>query len=218
MKNIICIFAKPPLPGRTKSRLAASVGNIEAAELSEIMLQCLIRESENSIADEVILWGSPESCVDDFNRIDFGKATFEVQNGNDLGARMGNCFQNYLNLAKSNVIIIGSDCISHNSELLSSAFVMLPGNEIIIQPATDGGYVLIGQSKYNSDMFEKIIWGTDIVFKTTIDLLNKNSCKYKILPEAFDVDTLDDLKVLFKFASANSIKEILNWFQKYSLP
>lgn len=215
MKNIICIFAKPPLPGKTKSRLAKSFSNESAAELSQIMLQSLIKQSLKSCANQVVLWGSPDSSLEQFKSIDFQSIKFENQFGSDLGERMANCFKKYLSNEKNNIILIGSDCISHTADLLNIAFDTLTKHDLIIQPACDGGYVLIGQRIFNGDIFENIPWGDDTVFSLTVDKLLSNKINYKTLPKAFDVDTKEDLNLLYEFSQTYSNQEILKWFQKY---
>lgn len=214
MKNIICIFAKPPLPGKTKSRLAEFCGNDAAAKLSGLMLQSLINESVNSCADKVVLWGSPNCNREDFENIDLKNISFEEQIGDDLGDRMSRCFQEYLLNSNDKIILIGSDCISQTRDLLNNAFNILSNCEVIIQPAFDGGYVLIGQSKYTSEIFKGIPWGGSSVFLMTKEKLDSNKNNYEVLPQTFDVDTKDDLKQLHEFALANSNKDILSWFQK----
>lgn len=215
MKKFICIFAKPPLPGKTKSRLAKSIGDQAAAELSGIMLQSLIVEASRSGAQEIVLWGSPGSSLDDFKEIDLAGVSFEEQSGQDLGDRMANCFKSYLEFEENQIILIGSDCISHTSELFNHAFNILSNCDVIIQPAIDGGYVLIGQTKFLNEIFKDIPWGGASVFGLTLEKLSKHN--YEVLPKAFDVDTMGDLKQLNEFAKANSNKEILSWFQKHSL-
>ena len=135
--NILCIFAKPPIPGKTKKRLAVSIGSLAAAELSQIMLNYILNESRASSADQIFLYIPIDCTRSDFVEIDCRNVIVQHQIGCDLGEKMANVFKdNCLNNQK--VLLIGSDCISLTAEYIDEAFYALNTHDIVIQPATDG--------------------------------------------------------------------------------
>jgi rSAM/selenodomain-associated transferase 1 len=209
--NILCIFAKPPIAGKTKKRLAADIGDDAAADLSQIMLNLLISESKSSKADKVFLYIPLEYSIADFQTIDCRELSIRHQKGSDLGQKMSNMFQECC-VDNNKVILIGSDCITHTTNTLNEAFMILTTNQIIIQPADDGGYVLIGQSQFCTEIFDGPKWGSSLVFETTIKILNSIKRTVYILPQAFDIDVKADL---FKLRTIKN-QEIKKWLEKYS--
>ena len=91
--KIICIFAKPPIAGKTKNRLAASIGEGPAAEISKIMLNILIKECKSSNAEEIYLYIPREFSESDFIGIDIIGLKLRKQSGHELGEKMANMFK-----------------------------------------------------------------------------------------------------------------------------
>lgn len=212
--NILCIFAKPPIPGKTKRRLAESIGDLPAAELSKIMLNFLINEGRSTIADKIFLYIPTESKESDFEDVDFNDLVVKFQVGENLGQKMANMFK--ANCQNNNkVLLIGSDCISHTSENLNGAFEALSSHEMVLQPAEDGGYVLIGQKEFCSEIFNGPKWGGSTVFQDTVQILKRLNASYFLLPLAFDIDVREDLKKLPAVVEKTNNLEIKKWLQKY---
>jgi len=213
--NILCIFAKPPIPGKTKKRLAVSIGSLAAAELSQIMLNYILNESRASSADQIFLYIPIDCTRSDFVEIDCRNVIVQHQIGCDLGEKMANVFKdNCLNNQK--VLLIGSDCISLTAEYIDEAFYALNTHDIVIQPATDGGYVLIGQNKLNAKVFEGPKWGHSTVFADTIQIIKELNTSYFLLSVAFDIDVKEDLIKLHSVVEKTNNLEIKKWLQKYS--
>lgn len=204
MKNIICIFAKPPLAGKTKSRLAKAIGPTAAAELSAAMLKDIITQSTAVSNAELFIAYPPQSNPDDFSTVHIPGINYIVQCGDNLGERMANTFQYFLNQKHAdNVIIIGSDCITTSTEILKETFIQLTNIPIVIGPARDGGYVLIGQSIFTPEIFIDIDWGTSNVMQQTRTSLDSAQIKYHELSQTFDIDNHEDLIELKKFIKSN---------------
>lgn len=209
--KILCIFAKPPIPGKTKKRLAESIGDEAAANLSKIMLNILIGEGKTSIADEFFLYIPNEYSTEDFKGIDISGIKIRYQKGDSLGEKMSNMFAECCH-PNNQVVLIGSDCISITVKSLNKAFEHLQTNQVVIQPAEDGGYVLIGQSSYFEEIFNGPKWGSATVFEDTMKILGSKANSTKILPKAFDIDVKEDL---YKLHLINN-QEIKKWLEKYS--
>ena len=201
-RSYICIFAKPPIPGQTKSRLAKVIGNELAAELSAAMLYDITKQACDVNQCRVAVFYPPGFSADDYGLLaEFNLEYFE-QSGSELGQRMCNAFKFILNdLSAESCIIIGSDCISHTTDLLDQALRLLQDSDVVVQPAEDGGYTLIGQSQLVSEIFKNIHWGTDTVMQSTLDILLKLPIDYVTLDTAFDIDTAEDLAKLREHTS-----------------
>ncbi len=216
--NYICIYSKPPIPGKTKRRLAQEISDINAAGLAKSMLQDICRTMSLVSGTEVQIWHPPEYNSTNFKSIIYGNVSFFKQHGINLGERMSDTFQNLLTSKdKNKAVIIGSDCITHSAEEIENAFSTLNSTDVIIQPSEDGGYVLVGQSKWIPNIFKNIEWGTDRVMNQTIRQIEKYAINFKELPKSFDIDNARDLDKLKIFIQNNDRPNTMKWFsQKYS--
>ena len=195
MKHL-CIYAKPPIPGRAKSRLAEDIGAEAAADLAAALLKDLYRELLGMPGVEISLWHTPESQPEEFLGVVPESTTFAVQEGANLGDRMRNTCAGLLRESDNQVVIIGTDCIFHSKGSIAEAFRLLEGANVVLQPAEDGGYVLVGQSQFCGEMFDGVEWGTEKVFAQTLSKLDRSDCSYCLMPMTFDIDVQDDLSRL----------------------
>ena len=213
--NYICIFSKPPIPGRTKTRLAKAIGAEAAATLARAMLQDLcevVLQVEYAVPQ---LWYPPHTHPRDFNNAIPTPFTFHQQCGNDLGERMFQTFSQLLREdSRNRVIIIGGDCITHTAGALYMGFSDLDRYDVIVQPADDGGYVLIGQSHCCADIFKDINWGNKDVYGKTIERLRRAEISYKQLPSTFDVDCVDDLRKIRLFIEKHKRPNTSTWIKQ----
>ncbi|MGC1630842.1 MAG: TIGR04282 family arsenosugar biosynthesis glycosyltransferase, partial [Gelidibacter sp.] len=116
----------------------------------------------------------------------------KLQKGEDLGERMSNAFSELLEIGYEKVIIIGSDLLDLDAELVNTAFAQLEFNDVVIGPATDGGYYLLGLKNLYPNLFENKTWGTSSVLKDTLNDLQ--SSKIHLLKELNDIDTFEDMQ------------------------
>jgi len=215
IKNYICIFSKPPIAGKTKNRLAKDIGNELAAELSAAMLFDITGEMIKIESTSVCIFYPPDFAPADYKFLNQFDLTFFPQTGNDLGERMSNAFKLLLTVHNAEkVIIVGGDCISHTKELLNEAFANLKENQLVIQPAEDGGYTLIGQSTFLPELFKNIHWGSESVMETSRQIINANCITCLELPETFDIDTSADLHKLEKHLQNTSNSKCCSILQK----
>ena len=123
--------------------------------------------------------------------------SYAPQRGGDLGERMKNAFHLAFAEGFSRVLLIGSDIPDLPNSILREAFGF-NGSDAVIGPAFDGGYYLIGfkEDSFLPEVFDGIPWGTDEVFKRTMERFRKGGCKVRILPTWRDVDRFEDLRAL----------------------
>jgi uncharacterized protein len=184
MNNALIIFVKNLIDGKVKTRLAATLGNEAAINIYKQLLHHTYSVTKTIGADKIVFY-SDFIEEDIWNNKEFKK---EIQQGIDLGKRMENAFINALKNGYEKVIIIGTDCPEINKNILENAFMQLNNFDIVIGPATDGGYYLLGMKKLHSFLFQNITWSTDAVLNETINLLNEHQLTYFLLPELTDVD------------------------------
>ena len=198
---LIMQFAKWPVLGNVKTRLACSVGDEKALQVHMLLMQevlsTLIAAKQQNIGD-VELWvnklpksqGLMTSVMQQLNKTSI---CCKRQKGHNLGDKMADAINTSLGAYKK-VIIVGSDCPNISLHTLREASHALNDNDIVLGPAEDGGYVLIGASNFNPDIFIDVAWGEGKVLETTIKNINKLNLSYYALKESWDVDDLEDYK------------------------
>jgi rSAM/selenodomain-associated transferase 1 len=119
---------------------------------------------------------------------------YSVQKGRDLGARMFNAIKDLLVTSTDGVIIIGSDCLDISPGHLLQAARELADHELVLLPALDGGYALIGCTNVDPELFQNINWGSDQVLAQTLTRAEKLDYRVSLLETVRDIDTLQDLE------------------------
>ena len=192
----IVIFAKAPRPGLAKTRLIPALGAEGAARLARIMLQHTLKEALQVGVDCVELCMTPNPQDPAWRDSEIpGAITISDQGEGTLGERLARASQRAL-AASDSVLLIGTDCPSLNSSLLHNAFNALQHSEVVMIPAVDGGYVLLGLKRFDSSLFEGIAWSTSTVAEATRDRISQLSWRLHSFPEVPDIDEPADLKHL----------------------
>jgi rSAM/selenodomain-associated transferase 1 len=188
-KKLLIVFARNQLFGRVKTRLAEVIGD----ELALKTYQILMTHTASIVSQvpcEKAIYFSEEISGDPIWKKVNGKSY--VQKGNDLGERMNMAFEQAFEDGFENVIIIGCDLFDLELHHITNAFEMMEQNEVVIGPALDGGYYLLGLKNNNPLLFKNKNWGSSSVLKDTlIDLEDSN---YSLIEELNDIDTYSDLK------------------------
>ena len=191
MSRSIIIFVKNPELGKVKSRLAKSIGDKAALEVYIKLLQKTQSVVKDISAQINVYYSSFIEQNDPIWDEDSHEKKVQFQSP-DLGIRMFESFADQLQQGHDKVLIIGSDCPLISEEIINSAFDSLEDNDIVIGPAEDGGYYLLGMKKANLTVFENIDWSTDLVFKQTIEIIKKLGLNYATLPMLPDIDYEED--------------------------
>ncbi|MCK5236827.1 MAG: TIGR04282 family arsenosugar biosynthesis glycosyltransferase, partial [Deltaproteobacteria bacterium] len=128
-----------------------------------------------------------------------------MQEGEDLGERMINVFSTLFTKGYKEVVIIGSDSPDLPVYMIERAFVRIQkkSGSIVVGPARDGGYYLIGMDTLNETVFSNILWSTDKVLTETIKRADEASLSIDLLDGWYDIDTKEDLKILLKSRGAD---------------
>jgi rSAM/selenodomain-associated transferase 1 len=188
-KNLLLIFTRNPELGKAKTRLAKTVGDETALEIYTFLLEKTCNVSAKVTADKAVYYSVKVRYNDIWDENRYQK---HQQVGEDLGIRMLHAFKNGFDAGYQKVLIIGSDLYDLTSEIIESAFVELDTNDVVIGPAEDGGYYLLGMNSLHTAIFKNKDWGTSSVRKDTLaDLKDK---KVHLLQELNDVDVFEDIE------------------------
>jgi uncharacterized protein len=193
---VLAQLAREPVAGQVKTRLQPHLSAREAAQLHELMVEHVCTMLCNSAAGAIQLWvdGDPEAQL--FRKCrELGVDDVLLQQGADLGERMAHICKQGL-LEHRAVILVGSDAPSMDCEYLNSAVDSLTEVDVVVGPALDGGYVLLGLGRYSAALFEGIHWGEDTVLTETLAVIDRLGWSYRLLEPLQDIDRPQDLRFL----------------------
>ena len=188
-KNLLLIFTRNPELGKCKTRLAATIGDESALEIYKFLLAHTVKITSNLNLAKQVYYSVRVRENDIWDSLLYAK---KKQTGSDLGERMANAFQAGFADGFEKICIIGSDLFDLSQEDIEQAFAKLDTHDVVIGPALDGGYYLLGMRKLKPSIFAHKEWGTQTVLKDTLqDLCNENTA---LLEVKNDVDYFSDIK------------------------
>jgi rSAM/selenodomain-associated transferase 1 len=191
-QQLLIVFAKAPVEAQCKTRLIPLLGESGATEFYKDLLQhCLHRVSQLDNTD-IALYVTPHTQHPFIQQLatNYGTA-LQAQQGKDLGERMHHAMQQGLQ-AYQRVVLIGSDCPDITAHYLEQAFATLQQSELVIGPAKDGGYVLIGGQRISTDIFANTHWGNEQVLAQCLQNIHHAGYSHQCLPTLQDIDTPED--------------------------
>jgi rSAM/selenodomain-associated transferase 1 len=184
----IAILAKAPIPGYAKTRLIPAIGAHAAAVLQARLTERTVETALASAIGSITLWCAPDASHRSFRDLQKERGlTLASQPAGDLGARM------LATMQIGATLVIGTDCPAFTPAHLQAAANALQGNDMVLVPAEDGGYVLIGAREPQPGLFEAIAWSTAEVAAQTRARAAALQLTLHELPPLWDVDTEDDL-------------------------
>jgi rSAM/selenodomain-associated transferase 1 len=198
-ESVIAVFAKQPMLGRVKTRLEGVTGREGALLLHKQLIRYVFLNIQAAGLCPIQLWVAHESLSNQHDEVFLticNKKNIHYQDGADLGARMEWAARHALATADS-VILVGADCPSVDGDYIQQALSALAGGvPVVIGPAEDGGYVLIGLSEIPPRLFNDIDWGTSQVLSQTRQRLQEAGSEWVELAPKWDVDRPEDLSRL----------------------
>ncbi len=165
MSNLLIIFARNPEIGKTKTRLAAKIGDAAALAIYYKLVNHTQQITAELPCDKAVFYAD---FVDREDSWDNSKYQKHLQSGSDLGERMFNAIEAGLKMGYQNVVLIGTDIYELTSEIIIDAFQKLEMHDVVIGPAKDGGYYLIGMKQPHRSLFENMTWSHSNVFQDTL--------------------------------------------------
>jgi len=195
--HVLGVFVKAPVAGRVKTRLAAAVGPERAAELYRRLGRQVV-SGAGSDAHQTAVWYAPRAggrLVREW--LDgLGVSRFHPQPGGDLGSRLRAAFARHFSEGARRVVIIGSDCPGLDRHVISEAFAALDHHDVVLGPARDGGYYLIGMQGLYEPLFQGMPWSSFAVLNETRAAARALGLTCHLLSPLRDVDTIADARAL----------------------
>ena len=208
-RDRLVVFARAPILGAVKTRLVPPLSNEQALALHRALvedtLERLTRVGGNAL--ERWLYLSEPLASQDALEIP-SDWTMALQSDDDLGGRMENAFRDALHEEPGKMILLGSDSPTVPLEYVGQAFKEMVDREVVLGPAEDGGYYLIGCSTLVPELFQSIDWGTDRVLSQSKDALANANREFALLPAWYDVDSEKDLARLRTELKANVLPHL----------
>ena len=186
----LLIFTKNPVPGKVKTRLAATVGNDVAFSVYQQLVKHTLVITSGLPVNKFVFYSDEVEQEDVWNKKHYLK---QLQQGNNLGERMNNAFASTFKKGVNKVVVIGTDCPGLDTGIIMNAFTYLDKYNVVIGPAADGGYYLLGMKQHHPQLFENIAWSTNIVFEETISKCVASHLDFWLLPVLNDIDEEKDL-------------------------
>jgi len=205
----LCIFTRYPEPGTTKTRLIPALGVeaavcLQQAMTTHVLTMAAEAATRRAVDIEVRFEGGDRGRM----REQFGKGfSYRPQGNGDLGDRMHRCFHNGFTEGARAIVVAGSDVPGIDNRLLDAAFAALRDYDLVIGPANDGGYYLIGLRREIPELFQSIPWGTESVFRRTLELADRHDLAVHQLSVLSDVDRPEDLSGIEKLWGSRKLAE-----------
>jgi uncharacterized protein len=189
--NLI-IFIKNPILGKVKTRLAASVGAQKALQIYDELCGITQNAAEQTSAKRHLFYSDFVVKTDKWLPVFFEK--YVQLQADDLGERMSAAFETVFATAPplAKTIIIGTDCPSLSADILAQAFDLLDLHDVVIGPAADGGYYLLGMKTHCPELFADMVWSTNTVCAETVARAKALGLGVHLLPVLSDIDTETD--------------------------
>lgn len=190
--NSLGVFAKYWQPGQVKTRLAATHGPDAAAQAYHHMLSTTLHRL-HGLADRqtIVFW--PESHRGDFSRwARQWNLQTQVQGG--LTEKLIDFFAQQFNRGAKKVIAVGSDCPHLPTAAVTAAWQALDQVPLVLGPAEDGGYFLIGLNQQLPFLFDPIDWSTDAVLSQTCQRASEHGVAWQLLPPDYDLDDQESVE------------------------
>ena len=202
--DLLLLFTRFPEPGKVKTRLIPALGAEGAASLHRHLtahiLQIIRDFVKTNNTDLIICFAGAH--VQGMRQTFGSDYQYQTQAEGDLGHRMSVAFADSLAQGRRRVVLIGSDCPGITAKVLDSAFSHLSHYDLVLGPATDGGYYLIGLSAPSPELFQDLPWGTVDVLALTLARAAGLGLRTILLEPLPDIDRPEDLPVWKKYISA----------------
>jgi rSAM/selenodomain-associated transferase 1 len=199
--NKLIIFVKAPRPGLVKTRLASAIGAAEAARayrhLVEMLLGCLANLAN------VELHYSPDDALREIRPWLRRDWEARPQTSGDLGRRLNSAFSDTFSAGSERVVIIGSDCPYVVPGDIQDAWTALLTHDVVLGPATDGGYWLIGLRQPHPFLFQDMAWSTGAVMQETLKRIQSARLSAHLLHQLSDIDTEADWSSFLRASKAS---------------
>ena len=190
-QNVLAVFLKFPTPGKVKTRLAAGLGDEQAASLYRQWITDVLNPLQVLRPASAILGYFTGAEADGFSPWSHLVDEWLPQPAGDLGRRLDFAFQT-LHRRFAKVAAIGTDCLDLSADLVTLCFQKLDAAEVVLGPSSDGGYYLIGTSRRRPGLFDGVRWSSNQTLRDQLQVCTNNGWNVEMLPVRSDIDTWED--------------------------
>ncbi len=192
----LAVMARAPSDARGKTRLLKALGVDDGTELRRALLLDTLDVVQRVSGAERVLVFAPETARAEVAQLAGGEFRLLAQRGGDLGERLEFAFGDLFDLDYSAVTIIGSDLPTLPAEHVEMGLDALKrgGDPLVLGPALDGGYYLIGLRMNHPEIFHGLPWSSADVLAATLSAADAHRLSAILIPPWYDVDTVDDLR------------------------
>jgi len=215
MKQALIIFTKEPEIGKVKTRITPFLSESKCLSLYKAFLKDSLSLGKKVTADmKILAYDSGKAKPTYLSRLgkDFN---LHKQKGRSLGEKMHDAFLHAKDKKASKIVMIGTDCPTFPKSYIEKAFRMLDKKDVVLGPALDGGYYLMGLKKPCFALFRGIKWSTNSVLKDTIHRARKFHNRIGMLKAVRDIDKPEDLIALKSELKKQKHKKNAKWTRKF---
>lgn len=188
-RTALIVFQKNEILGKVKTRLAATLGDEMALKIYKQLIIHTHNQLKQLTADTYVFYSDHIPSHPENEELMYRR---KVQTGMDLGERMKNAFESLFSEGYEQVLIIGTDCAALEQKHITSAITKLELVDVVIGPAEDGGYYLLGMKKLIPNLFYGIEWSTPYVMSKTLEKLTHANLSHDTTEMLSDIDTAAD--------------------------
>lgn len=195
--------------GAVKTRLVPPLSNEQALALHRALVEDTLERLARVGGNALERWLYVSEPLAGQDALEIPSAwTLALQNGDDLGIRMESAFRDAFHEEPGRMLLLGSDSPTLPLEYVGQAFKELVDRDVVLGPAEDGGYYLVGCSTFVPELFRSIDWGTDRVLSQSKEALSLAEREFTLLPTWYDVDSQEDLARLRSELKSNVLPHI----------
>ncbi|OIP45040.1 MAG: hypothetical protein COX17_03470 [Deltaproteobacteria bacterium CG23_combo_of_CG06-09_8_20_14_all_60_8] len=195
MRERLLVFTRLPVAGQVKTRLIPALGAAGAAALHRRLAERTLATARSFVGGRptgLEVWYTGGNARAARGWLGDG-AGYHRQPAGDLGRRLALAFAKSFATKARRVVLVGTDCPDLTEEILAQAFAGLAMVDVVLGPAADGGYYLVGLAREQPGLFVDIDWGTGLVLEQTRAAIARHGLSYQLLPCLADVDRPVDL-------------------------
>ena len=190
-RRALIVFARAPELGRVKTRLAAEVGDGAALRAYRTLAEQVIAAASASTTYSMTVAYTPPDAEPAMRQWLGPGVMLRPQSGADLGARMAAAIADAISGGAERVVVIGTDCPDVTADVVAEAFTRLGVADVVLGPASDGGYYLIGMSRPHRELFEGVPWSSAETLRATLARARAGGLSVALLDERRDIDTVE---------------------------
>lgn len=214
MHKHIIIFGRYPIPGKVKTRLIPFLGIERTTELYRRMTEHVVNVARNArcMMNNIAITFNYSGATEKDHIAWLGNdLNYIMQKKGNLGTRMLYAFESVFKECDASIILVGTDLPGLTLEIIYNSLQLLEDLDIVLGPATDGGYYLIGMNSLYPALFNSIDWGTKDVYEQTCRIIKHLKLRYANVEALGDIDCPDDLLLI---KSDPRFKELIDEVQK----